>query len=439
MLHYEKLDAVLQEIMTRWQVPGLAVGIVDRTEIVHARGFGVQSLETRAPVTPDSIFCLASVAKPFVATAVMQLAERGRIDLDAPIVQYLPYFKLDGERYRQITIRQMLSHTSGMPDMDESEYDELVDRPEYDDGAAERYVRALGSRGMVAAPGERFSYSNIAYNVLGDLIAKIAGQTFEATMVDNVLLPAGMPGSTFFFPEVPRDRLAVPHIRAPEMIVRPTYPYHRADAPASFMYSTAIDMCHWCHTCLSRRILSPSGWDAMWTPVANRSSSPLYEKAGLGWTLGHFGGVNTVSHGGAGFGWTAFLLLMPEIERAAVILCNEESSACGVAVKAVANTLLSREPQPGPVSWIVPISRALQRGGIEAAYACYAEIEPGQEIVLDPDDLVTLALQLGSAGKLDLAIDVLALNLRAFPGHADTLACLVGLQARRSRGPMMRG
>ena len=105
MLHYEKLDAVLQEIMTRWQVPGLAVGIVDRTEIVHARGFGVQSLETRAPVTPDSIFCLASVAKPFVATAVMQLAERGRIDLDAPIVQYLPYFKLDGERYRQITIR----------------------------------------------------------------------------------------------------------------------------------------------------------------------------------------------------------------------------------------------------------------------------------------------------------------------------------------------
>ena len=172
MLYEKKLDAVLGEIMTRWGIPGLGIGIVEGNDIVYAKGFGVQSLDTGAPVTLDSIFCVASITKCFVATAVLQLAEQGKIHLDAPLVLYLPYFKLDDERYPQITIRQMLSHTSGMPDLEESEYDELVAHPEYDDGAAERYVRGLSSRKMSAAPGERFLYSNIAYNVLGELICQ---------------------------------------------------------------------------------------------------------------------------------------------------------------------------------------------------------------------------------------------------------------------------
>ena len=126
---YARLDFVLGEIITRWGVPGLGVGIVENGEIVYARGFGVQSLETQAPVTPDSIFCLASIAKCFVASGIMQLVEQGRLELDAPLIQYLPYFRLDDERYKQITLRQVLSHTSGMPDMDENEYDDLVAHP----------------------------------------------------------------------------------------------------------------------------------------------------------------------------------------------------------------------------------------------------------------------------------------------------------------------
>ncbi len=125
----KELDIVLQEIMTRWDIPGLAAGIVEGDEIVYAKGFGVQSLETQAPVTLDSVFCIQSVSKCFVATAVMQLVERGKLDLDAPIVQYLPYFQMDDERYRQITIRQALSHTSGMPDLEETEYVGLVITP----------------------------------------------------------------------------------------------------------------------------------------------------------------------------------------------------------------------------------------------------------------------------------------------------------------------
>ena len=252
MLYLKDLEDVLQEIMSRWDIPGLAVGIVQGGEIVYAKGFGVQSLETQIPVTLDSVFCVQSVSKCFVASAVMQLVERGKLDLDAPIVQYLPYFQMNDEGYRRITIRQILSHTSGMPDMEESEYVEFMRHPEKDDGAAERYVRGLRNRNLIAHPGERFSYSNIAYNVLGDLLAKVSGRSFEDLMREHILLPAGMPDSTFMMTDIPTNYLALPHLRSPEMRVNPIYPYHRADAPASFLHTTVMDMCHWGITCLKR-------------------------------------------------------------------------------------------------------------------------------------------------------------------------------------------
>ena len=217
MLYENELNAVLQETMQRWDIPGLGVGLVENGEITYVRGFGLQSLATHTPVTPNSIFCVASITKCFVATAVMQLVEQGVLQLDAPLVQYLPEFRLDDERYRQITLRQILSHTSGMPDSDEAEYEELIAHPEYDEGAPERYVHALVSHKMVAAPGERFAYSNIAYNVLGYLIARISGQTFEDYMKEHVLGPAGMPSSAL-------SQLAI----SPRSAVRtaPAYPGH---------------------------------------------------------------------------------------------------------------------------------------------------------------------------------------------------------------------
>ena len=429
MLHREALDAVLQDIVTRWGVPGLAVGIVEGTEVVYTKTLGVQSLETQAPVTLDSAFSTASVSKCFVATAVVQLAERGIIDLDAPLVQYLPYFRMDDPRHRQITLRQMLSHTSGMPDIHESEYDAMVANPESDDGAAERHVRSLSESKLIADPGERFSYSNIAYNALGDVIAKVSGRSFESCMREEILIPSGMPGSSFLLADLSTDSLAVPHLRTPAMSVNPLgHPYHRADAPSSFLYATIEDMCHWGITHLNRgtycgqSILSPASYERMWAPVSDWGAGrpSMYEDMALGWTLGHFEGEKTISHGGMGFGWSAFFFILPEKNCAAAILCNEESFARNRTVRAVGDTLLGRVPEPKSVSWMVPITRALAEGGIQAAYARYEELKASEseEYYFDEDDLLNLVIQLVSAKKLDLAIDVLGLNIHAYPEYA---------------------
>lgn len=426
MIDPTKLNAVLEEIISLWGVPGLAVGIVQDGEIVYTRYAGVQSVDTRAPVTRDSVFCIASITKIFVASAVMQLVERGKLDLDTPIAQYLPYFIMDDPRYQEMTIRQVLSHTSGMPDMEESEYDELVAHPEFDEGAPERYVRSLCHLKLAHAPGERFLYSNIAYNVLGDLIAKVSGQTFEDYMGDHILRPAGMPASALSHLDVPAERLARPHLRTPEMIVNPFYPYHRADVPASFLHTTVTDMCHWAITCLKRgvyqgqRILSPASYDLMWTPVVDRGSPPLYESHGLGWVLGHYEGVKTAGHGGGGFGWTDFFLLLPEVNSAFVILINEESSARARFIRAVLNAMLGRPPEAGTVSWMIPIGQALQEGGIPAAYVRYAEIKDDPAYFRQEYELVSLVYQLMSVKKFDLAIEVLKLNLQVFPQDTET-------------------
>jgi hypothetical protein len=212
------------------------------------------------------------------------------------------------------------------------------------------------------------------------------------------------------------------------MVVNPIFPYHRADAPASFLYTTVIEMCHWALTSLNRgiyqgqRILSPGSYDVMWKSIAQRGYPPFREAMGLGWALGHFDGIRTIAHGGGGFGWTCHLILLPEKNSAAVILCNEESSAITRFEDAVISSILGMEPQPGTVSWMIPIVQALQTGGMPAAYTCYADILNQPDFFFDPYELFTLVYQLQSVKKHELALDVLKLNLHAFPGHQETMA-----------------
>ena len=109
------LEPWIDRLLEREHRPGLAIAVVEGDRVVYARGFGVKRLGQDDPITTRSLFHMASITKPFVATSLMQLVEKGKVDLDAPVVHYLPYFRMADERYRTITIRQMVTHSSGMP------------------------------------------------------------------------------------------------------------------------------------------------------------------------------------------------------------------------------------------------------------------------------------------------------------------------------------
>lgn len=162
----DKLQPLLEKVIQQQEIPGFAIAIVENNRVVYTHGFGVKNVSRKNdPVTAQSLFHMASITKPFVATSIMQLVEQGKIDLDAPVVKYLPSFRLADDRYPTITVRQMVTHTSGMPDVEDYEWD----KPQYDDDALDRYVRSLANLKLVFAPGARFQYSNMAFEVLGDV------------------------------------------------------------------------------------------------------------------------------------------------------------------------------------------------------------------------------------------------------------------------------
>ena len=335
------LDSVFSDYIERIRLTGLEVGIVKHNEIVYAKGFGVRNSETQEPVTTESLFHMASISKPFVATGIMQLIELGAVGLDEPVATYLPYFKLDDDRYIQITIQQILSHVSGMPDV----MDYHWDQPEYDDQALERYVRSLADQKMLFTPGDEFSYSNMAYEVMGDVIAKVSGMSFEEYMQENILTLREMEKSTFLKQEVPPELETTPHYGSGSPTI--VYPYHRAHAPSSTLHSNVLEMTNWAIANMNRgtfndkQILKESSYDLLWNPYTQLSEE---RSIGLGWFIGTPGDQYRIFHSGADVGFRTSFVMLPEESIAVIILANNERADPREMVELVLEIILEHEP-----------------------------------------------------------------------------------------------
>ncbi|MGD8791311.1 MAG: serine hydrolase [Anaerolineae bacterium] len=322
-----KLDREIERVFRQSDTPGLAVGVVIDQELVYAKGFGVVNLETGGEVTPRTLFHMASVTKPFVATSIVQLLEQKKLSLDDPIVKHLPYFEMRDRRYPMLTIRQFVTHSSGMPDVEDYGWDE----PEYDEGALERYVRSLGDRMLVSVPGEGFIYSNMAFEVLGDLIAKVSGQSFADYVKEHILLPLDMNDSSILIQDVDPALLANGYVQEEGGTIRATdhYAYNRAHGPSSCLYSNVVDMSRWAIANMNggeledRRILDASSYELLWTPeveVGTRDGRPRH--IGLSWFLSEHAGHQTVSHGGRDIGYQTNFVMVPDAGVAVIVLSN---------------------------------------------------------------------------------------------------------------------
>jgi CubicO group peptidase (beta-lactamase class C family) len=147
-----RLAQLSQDFYATQSLPGLAVGVLIDSQVVYRAGFGSTRMSGGQPVTPSTLFHMASITKPFVATAVVQLSNAGKVDLDAPVTRYVSYFRMKDSRASAITVRQLLTHTAGMPDVTDYRWN----HPEYDKQSLERWIRGLADSALLAAPGERW-------------------------------------------------------------------------------------------------------------------------------------------------------------------------------------------------------------------------------------------------------------------------------------------
>lgn len=185
------LDRFLSRHLAGIPIPGFSAVVVKDGVVIFQKGYGVEVAGARRPLTVRSPIAIGSQTKSFTAIAIMRLVERGLIDLDAPVVKYLPWFRTADRRGAEVTVRMLLHNTSGIPSQDRALYDR-----DTDESAIEREVRGLSRVPLVRAPGTSFEYSNENWTVLGAIITAVSGLPYSSYLAREVLEPLGMTRSS---------------------------------------------------------------------------------------------------------------------------------------------------------------------------------------------------------------------------------------------------
>jgi len=315
------LDSLCQSHLEDTRMPGMAIGVIGKGRVLYAKGFGVKKLGSRDAITSQSIFHMASVSKTFVATAIAQLISEGKIDLNDRITEHLPYFELRDARFKEITIKHLITHTSGIPDVANYHWR----KPKYDDDALENYVKGLKRKRLNFAPGRKFKYSNTGFNVLGDLISKVSGMSFEDYMTERIFRPIGMSSSTFYQPEVSKELATSPHVKRLKIKTSKVYPYNREHVPSGTLNSNVEDMLKYALTYLQKgsieneQVFEEHAYSLLTTPLSETSYGL---DIGLSWFINKNKRKGMISHGGQDTGYLCYLYIDPAKSWALVILYN---------------------------------------------------------------------------------------------------------------------
>jgi CubicO group peptidase (beta-lactamase class C family) len=294
--------------------PGVATAVVSPSGSAAA-GFGT--------ATADTPFVLGSVSKSFTALAVLQLAEAGKVDLARPVVDYLPRFRTDNpERSAMITVRQLLTHSSGLPP-------DAGQRP-LRHGATSIDSQTAALRTVTAAEPGGFAYSNANYEVLGAMIQAVSGQDYGSYVRDHIFIPLDMRHSYTDLASARRAGLTHGH-RVWFGITADDGHYYRPDfLPAGFLISTATDLTHYLTALLDggsyagRSVLSPAGIRTLTGPAVDASALGAHRTYGLGWYQQQVGPMPTVWHPGSAHDVHADLVLVPGRHTAIALLTNSE-------------------------------------------------------------------------------------------------------------------
>lgn len=348
---FAAIDAYLVEQMTELRIPGLALGIVQGDQVLHLKGFGIANLTGRA-VTPQTPFVLNSISKSFVALAIMQLVEQGKIELDAPVQRYLPWFQVaDTTAASQITVRQLLNQTSGLPAS--AAYPELARPATATDTLAAR-VRRLHTTSLNRPVGTTFEYTDANYDLLGLLVQTVAGQPYPRYVQQAILQPLAMTRSTTTQPAALPPDLATGYRSWFGWPVPFTQWYAHAMLPSGDLIATAEDMTHYLIAQLNggrygdQRVLSPQGIATLHEPAVPEGRGDRFY--GMGWISRSLNDMPVVRHDGTSANYYADVVLDPAGKWGVVILLNFNSfHLYGGRIQALSGgilRLLHNQPPP---------------------------------------------------------------------------------------------
>jgi D-alanyl-D-alanine carboxypeptidase len=321
------LDAWITAQMAERGLPGMSVGLVHDGQLVWAKGYGFSDTEKKIPATPATIYRMASVTKTFTATAILQLRDAGKLTLDDPVSKYLPWFKVPS-RFSdapEITIRHLLTHTSGLPR--EAAFPYWTD---YEFPTLEQIKATLLGQEAVFPTETRWKYSNLGFALAGEVVAAASGEPYEQYIRNHILDPLGMTSSSIVLPEAQRSRLATGYGQRQPDGNRVTRPFTdcKGITPAANLSSNVEDLA---------RYLAFQMGDGKVAGKVILKASTLKEMHrvqwiqqdwqsgwGLGFSVTHLGGKVYVGHTGILSGYRTAISFLPDERTGVIVLSNAD-------------------------------------------------------------------------------------------------------------------
>jgi CubicO group peptidase (beta-lactamase class C family) len=315
------IDTFVQTEMGRERVPGIAVGIYSRGKVLLAKGYGTSNVELSVPVKPETVFESGSVGKQFTAAAVMMLVDDGKVSLDDSITKYFPDAPAT---WKPILVKNLLSHTSGLPEYTTPErigpggiFDMRLDYTEDD------FVKKIETLPIEDAPGDTWNYRNTNYLLLGVLIHRVTGTFYADFFRKRIFEPLGMTSTRLVSEaDIIPNRAAGYQMQGTELKnqdwVSPTF---NTTADGS-LYFNVLDLAKWDAALYGTSLLKQSSLDRMWTAYPLNDGKPNADGYGFGWFIEAQNGHKRIAHGGLWQGFTADIARYPDDALTVVVLAN---------------------------------------------------------------------------------------------------------------------
>jgi len=347
------VDAAVARTLNAFDVPGMAVAVVKDGQVVMAKGYGVSSLKTRAPVDANTLFGIASNTKAFTTAALGLLVDEGKLRWDDKVTDYLPEFKMyDPYVTAEFTVRDLLCHRSGLG----LGVGDLVRYPDSADFTLKDVIHNLRYFKPASSFRSKYDYDNTLYLVAGEVVARIAGQPWTAFVEARLLKPLGMSRSATSFSRLPDPTNVVDAhalVEGRVQVVRRHLGNINDPTGALFsaggIYSSVADLSKWAMMLLGGpgapvALLKPATQHELWSPQTILPVGPVpavpspfsynthFSAYGLGWVLRDVRGYKEVSHTGGTTGMVTKVTLLPELHLGIIVLTNQESDAAFTAV-----------------------------------------------------------------------------------------------------------
>ena len=333
-----KIDAAAKEVLAKTGVPSASVGVVQGGRIVFTRAYGSARLAPPLPATADLHYAIGSISKQFTAACILLLQEDGKLTLDDPIAKYFPELT----RAKDVTIRHILSHTSGYEDYAPQDYTIPAWTKETN---ADKIVHEWATKPLDFEPGTQYQYSNTNFNIAGLIVEQVSGEPFWSFLTRRVLKPLGMSHTLDL--DADHDRLEpTGYMRNALGPLRPAI----MEAPGWYfadgeIATTVGDLLIWDISLMNRSLLKQASYAAMETD--QRLTSGQTARYGLGVQLAVRDGHRVVAHGGEVGGFVAQNTVFPDDKLAVAVLTNQEASAAAASIARAITALLLPSPAAG--------------------------------------------------------------------------------------------